>query len=416
LFGCLAAAAAVFGGFKAQRFLGDAIRTDRHVRRAALREPEAERAWRQEFGDPLVRLREVPRRQENETARRLAEMARPLGIELARPVPGQPVSHPSDAERSLREVVASYFQAELESPGDRIGPPPRALREFLVSREADIDGIVALLTGGGEPPVWVSVVSLGPEAPIPNLLGQVLLQKLLVADCLVQAQLERREEAERILLASWILNGSIRDRADVISQIIAVGVARMHLGAARRLILTGPWRERFRDHDYRQSLLRAMEIEASGRFQQLPNGSSRSERATRADFLDLTRIFLTRLRNAPVEDGPLPTEETRGEAGMDDSPGERLARIAMPNVVESVRRADRLTVDQELTERVLDARDTKSKLGRWPAETPGPVKSRMPGAEWITAIGKDGRMTISLSRELRWEDGGLVLPLCHVLD
>jgi hypothetical protein len=89
----------------------------------------------------------------------------------------------------------------------------------------------------------------------------------------------------------------------------------------------------------------------------------------------------------------------------------------MPNLGESVRRADRLMVDTELTDRVLQARELRAKLGSWPQEIPGFAASRMPNAHWIYAPAPDGKLRISLSRELRWEGGtGLILPVSHVLD
>ena len=194
---------------------------------------------------------------------------------------------------------------------------------------------------------------------------------------------------------------------------IGTAVARMHVGLARRLAVPGPWRARLTGHDYRASLLRAMEVEKIGQMRRLA-GSSRYDRAARADYLDLSRILLVGFRDAPVGDGPL---APRFPKDGDATPGGVLVSISMPNLAESVRRADRLMVDIELTDRVLQARELRAKLGSWPQEIPGFAASRMPAAHWIYAPAPDGKLSISLSRELRWEGGpGLILPASHVLD
>jgi hypothetical protein len=413
--GCLLAAAAAFGAVRAAQFVRDAIRTERHARQSAAREPAAKEQWRREFGDPAERLRAFPRQEDDEAAKQVVEMARSLGIDMARPKPGAPISLPPEPYRSVAEAVGSYIATELVSPEDRTGPAPGVLRDFLEARVGELEALVVFLAGRREPPVWFSAVSLGPEAPIPNLLGQIRLQKLLIADCLYASHRGRPEDAERILLASWILNASIRDRADLISQLIGMGVARMQSGVARRLYLRAPWRDRFADHDYRASLLKALEVDAAGRFSILPRGPSQSDRAMRADYLDLSRAYLMSLRDAPVADGrfvPAAPEEQTGE-----SPGNLLARIAMPNLAEAVRRADRLMVDAELTDRILEARERKAIVGHWATEMPRDEASRMPGARWMYSVGSDGRLTVSLSRELKWEvESGLILPLCHVLE
>jgi hypothetical protein len=158
-----------------------------------------------------------------------------------------------------------------------------------------------------------------------------------------------------------------------------------------------------------------MEVEKIGHLRRLA-GSSRYERATRAEYLDWSRIMLVGFRDAPVGDGPLAPRFPKDDDG---TPGGVLASAAMPNLAESVRRADRLTGDIELTDRVLQARELRAKLGNWPQEIPGFAASRMPDARWIYAPSptRDGKLSISLSRELRWEGGpGLILPMSHILD
>jgi len=409
--GCVVLVGAVFGGIAAVRF----VRVQQRERRAAARLPAAEQEWRREFGDPAKRLAEFPRVDDSVSATRLVELAGSLGIQMERPQEGKPVPRQLSADREVAEHVRDYLQRELTRSEDGVGPPPDALLHFFDGHGQELDAIVASLTSS-EPPVWKSEASLGPDASIPNLLGQIRLQKMLVARCLSHMHAGRQEDADRVLTAGWTLNQSLVSRVDIVSQLIGTAVARMHVGLARRLAVPGSWRARLAGHDYRASLLRAMEVERIGTLQRLSQGSSRYDRATRADYLDLSRIMLVGFRDAPVGDGPL---APRFPKDGDATPGGVLVSISMPNLAESVRRADRLMVDTELTDRVLQARELRAKLGTWPQEIPGFAASRMPDAHWIysPAPTRDGKLSISLSRELRWEGGpGLILPVSHVLD
>jgi hypothetical protein len=403
------AGAALFGFMKVVPTVRDAIDTQRHVRQAALREPGAEADWRKEFGDPDRTLAAFPSHEDSETAVRLIELARTVGIDLARTKSQQPGRGESNDERTSSRAISQYDEEELTKPSGEIEPPPDAVRAFLEERDREIGDVVSFLSTS-EPPAWKVDVLLGHEAPIPNLLGQLRLQRLLVAQTLNRAQLGRENEAEQVFRASWNLNASLRDRPDVISQLIAIAVARMHAGLARRLPLDpAAWRERFVDHDYRASVLRALEVESIVGVRRLPTDSSLRDRASRADFLDQRRTFLVGLRDSPVADGQTEISSKRSEPR---TPGAVIEMMMVPNLAGTIRRADRLIIDLELTERILEARMRRTGLGHWPATIPGLETSRMPGEHWNYFVGNDGRMAIYFSRELQWEDQrGWMLPL-----
>src|SRR5262249_38396227 len=155
------------------------------------------------------------------------------------------------------EAIRVYVNLELAKPGGDIGPMPATASQDLEEREPDLDAVAHFLAGI-EPPIWGRAISLGFGAPIPNLLGHVRLPNLLLAQALNKARIGRPGEAEKAFSASWALNASLRDRPDVMSQLIAISVARMQVGLARRLSSEpSSWIKRFGDHDYRSSLLRA---------------------------------------------------------------------------------------------------------------------------------------------------------------
>lgn len=409
----LAAAAVLFGFLAGLPVLRRAIETYRHVQQAALREPAARAAWAREFGDPARLLSAFPKQPDNSEAVHLIELVHPLGVSMARPRPERRGLVEAAGDRALSAAFADYGRSELTKIEGSVEPPPETVRALLETCQDDIDAIAGFLSTS-RAIVWESDVSLGPEAPVPNLLGHVQLQRVLIAEALNRARQGHRHEAEDILEASWALNRPLRDRPDVISQLIAVAAARMEMGLVRRIPVDPVfWRARLVEHDYRESLLRAIELESIGTLARLPASTSLWDRATRADFLNLRRAFLIAMRGAPVSDGPigelLPREEREPIPG---SLGAILESSATPNLAMAMRRVDRLIVDSELSGLVLKARLLKGRLGHWPQALPETEGSRVPGGRWNYAVDRDGRMTISFSRELNWgNERGIVLPL-----
>jgi hypothetical protein len=364
------------------------------------------------FGDPGETLARYPRQGDSANAVRLVELAHSVGVGLARPKPGQPDMNESGGEKALWQAIGNHNDSELSKPGGRVSTPPDSIRAYLEAHERELGMLVDFLVKNG-PPIWESEVQLGAEAPIPNLLGQIRLQRLLAVRALSLAAVGQDDEAEETLLASWTLNQALRDRLEVISQLIAIAAARIHIGLARRLVVDpDQWRRRFADHNYRASLLEAMKVEAVGRLRYLPSGPSAWDRASRADFLDLQRVFLVGLRDSPISDEPLTSLTRSDQSENPKSAGAIVAMIALPNLANALRRADRLVIDTELTELILLARMGKARLGRWPTDLAGSTESRLAGARWLCSVGADGRLAISFSKEPRWQDQqGLILPL-----
>jgi hypothetical protein len=405
----LLAGAAVFGLVKVLPTVRHAIDTQRQVRRVSLREPGAQADWRREFGDPERTLAAFPRGEDTENAARLIELAREVDIEMARRNK-ESLFDETGGRGVLSRAISGYAQREVTKTGGEIAAPPERVRTFLDQRERQIDDIVELLSDS-KPPGWESDVLLGYAAPVPNLMGQMRLHRVLAARALDLAHQGRKKESERVFRASWNLNTSLRERGEMVSQMIAIAIARMQAGLARRLPLdAAAWRGRLTEHDYRESLLRSMEVEAIAALPVWPTDSL-SDRASRAEFLDARRKILVRLRDSPVG-GEVGIVRGREVSGSDSrSPGAVVEKREAQNLPDAIRRADRLILDLELSQRVLEARTLKAKLGHWPAVVPGVDASRMPGEHWTYSAGK-GRMTILFSRELGWTGPkGWILPL-----
>ena len=408
----LTAGAIAFGVVRAMPLLRNAITVERHTRYAAAREPAAEADWKREFGDPVRTLSFFPRHEDTDAAIKLVGLARSVGVDMTRPTKARPRRQDSATERALSQALKEFGDRELMCSGGTVGAPPETVIAYLAAHDRDIGQVVAALVRN-KPLAWKTDLSLGHEAPIPNLLGHIRLQRILVAEALVRAHRGEDEEAEEVLLASWSLNGSLRDRPDVLSQLIAISVARMQVGLGRRLFVNPAiWSGRYTEHDFRSSLLRAIEVESIVELRQFL-ADSRWARASRADFLDARRALLLHFRNAFPASASGGALTARSEPGMSPlTAGGIVAAMGEPNLRNAVERADRLAIDFELTEHILEVRLQTTRLGRLPREMPSFNTSRMPGAHWQYSVDGGSRFTISFSGAPQSDDRqGLVLPL-----
>jgi hypothetical protein len=386
---------------------------ERHVRETAPREPEARAAWSAEFGDPKDSLASYPKQPDDEIAIRLAGLAKGLGIEMSRPRPAEAngPSTPSATNAEPFRSFAEYDDRVLAGPADSIEAPPSVVANFRETAGSRIREVVDLLADS-DGPRWEMNESLRLPGSVPNGLGISRLHRIVLTEALLRARDRDEAGSERALRAAWNLNRSLLDRPEVISQFIAVSLARLEAGALRHLpVDPTSWTAILAQHDFRTSMLNALTVESYGRASSL-DGTSAFERASRADFLDLTRRFLVSLRDSPVCDGT-PEDLLAGTPDNREllSAGYILGSISRPNDAHSWRRVDRLIVDIELTRKILQAREQRSRLGRWPEEIPGIEESRMSDGHWIYAVDSKGRLSIAFSRPLNWSDQhGLMLP------
>ncbi len=128
-----------------------------------------------------------------------------------------------------------------------------------------------------------------------------------------------------------------------------------------------------------------------------------------ARLLENWRQIVLAAKRSPVSDGDGQADfpaarETRSFADI-------LTAMAMPNVLEAWKRANRLTVELELTRKILEAQAARGSSKTWPRTVEGIETSALEDARWIYTGTPDGRASIELSRPLDWgKTMGLVLP------
>jgi hypothetical protein len=342
------------------------------------REQAAEQLWRREFGDPAELLAAFPATTDNEAAAVVTELSRTLD---------------RDAGGAPAAAIRTYVVDELARLGGQIAAPPPIVRTFLDAHRGALDAVVDIPATAG-PIVWRRDLSrsLGELAPDTRLFG---LHRMLMARALSQWHAGDASAADRTLLAGWALVAGLRERPDVTSQLLAVSLMHGHSGALRRVpVNPAPWRRRLAEHDFRASYLTATRVDARVMLRELSAGTDPGDRLGRADFLEATVPFLVEQRDAPIDDE---VRDGRKENAA-GSPGAILAEGVKPGILRGMVAVTQLMVELELLDRVLDAREQKARLGRWPAALSQSAASRLPGAAWLYAVTRDGRLTIAFRR------------------
>jgi hypothetical protein len=392
----------------------------------------ARQAWDREMGSWDEVLQRYPSREANGAALDLEQLSAALGNDMApRSAEGRQRPDPERAEAFKRAKArfGVYVEEQIERPRRGVDPPPPELAAFLDERSAELAAIRRRLIDGPQP-LWELKIEQLFAAPIPNLLGNIDLQKLLLADALSRQAGGDRRGALESLEASWRLNAALRDDPVLITQLIRIAVARMQVGALRQLgDVPEVWRQRLASADYREAFLAAMRLD--GRlWTQLDDPAAMGgkpnvlERAT----WKVTRPYM-RFCLASVSDQMRERLDTlaTAQALCDGDPAYHGADLKLeiprwnfygeliaPNLNDALLRVARLELDAELTARLLALEAARAAGGGdWPAPGPSIEASRCcPEERWDYRAEPAGTMTIAFSRDIAWpQPVGPVLPL-----
>ena len=224
-----------------------------------------ERRWA-EAGLPIEAILERhPPRTANASAVRLEELARPLGIDLV-PRSAADRTRPDDTATAQLEAIADELTAYAQTLGksDRLvtEPPAAEVAVYLERHQGVIDTVVDHLLHE-KPPQWECDLTKAMDAPLPNLLGQLRLTRVLVARSALHARIGRIEESQQALEAGWQLQLVAARRPEYLSQLVAAVEANMIAGAVRNH--TAPpasWADLLLSFDARQPMLEAIQLDA----------------------------------------------------------------------------------------------------------------------------------------------------------
>ena len=97
---------------------------------------------------------------------------------------------------------------------------------------------------------------------MPNGLGQIRLQRVLMGRALAAAQAGHTKAAARSLEASWSLNESLAGRPEMMSSLMGIAIARFEVGVLRKVdVEEDLWRKRLAALDPRATLLDTLGLE-----------------------------------------------------------------------------------------------------------------------------------------------------------
>ncbi|MBK9064437.1 MAG: hypothetical protein IPL89_14790 [Acidobacteria bacterium] len=220
--------------------------------------------------------------------------------------------------------------------------------------------------------------------------------------------------AERSLLASWNFAAPQRLRADVPSRSIAALATHLELGVLRKLAVNPePWRARIAAWDPRDSVKRTWASEAWTTWK----AGKQAPGPTRSSFARFVARPGQRLEAAAFLDGWRSMTEAGAKSPVSDGDGKELAAAfrtgmgrwadaapAVPNLASAWKRADRLVLEAELTNKVFDIRAARAASGAWPAAMKDIEASKAKDVAWVYAVTPEGRASIVTKRSLTWPD------------
>ena len=217
-------------------------------------------SWRQSLGGASF-LERYPDVQDNATVRDLEKLGAAIGIDMApADTPGHVHPAPGAARRfgAIQERLKSFLSTNELSTDGTFKPPSPELVAFLESVRPGLDAIRTRLAEG-PPPVWARNLSAGLETRLPNYLGPLMLQRLLLLDAGQRLRAGHANEATEILETSGRLNEAMADNNPTLAcQLIALAVIRLQQPVLRSFPRApAGWPERLRRLDLQSRILRA---------------------------------------------------------------------------------------------------------------------------------------------------------------
>ena len=314
-----------------------------------------------------------------------------------------------------RLAFQDFVQKELAVTNERIGRAAPAIERFLEDRGGEISRIEGLLLTHEEPR-WEIDVGAEAKAPIPNLLGILRLQRLLLTRALVFAREGRTDDALETMEASWRLQGSVLSRPEIISQLIAIAVARFQAGVLRKIDSPAyGWSERLRSPGAGVDGYEAALQNEAWFFP--ARADPKDELFSRAKFA-ANRAFLAGVEREDLcswsPDG-LEAMWQDAASGIEDEPIRNfIAEVAWPNIANGLLRARQVAVDSELTALILDARAERAAQRRphWSGRLLTLGTGVCPDARWSYRVSLNGTARFAFEGRLEGADGApFRLPL-----
>jgi hypothetical protein len=376
---------------------------------ATRQEQAADRGWT-ELGLSMDGFAaRFPKQDASPAALEIEASAANMGIPMAPTgAPGRPQPSPAASKAFDALPLATFVDAQMERGDSAVDVPPVELTRFLTAHAADIAAIQAAST---RQVTWEQDVQRLFSAPLPSLKGQRALHSVLVLDALERLGRGDSPGALNTLGSAWRINAALRSRPELITQLIAVALDRLILGAVRRVPApTEEWRARVREHDYRKSMLTAFQTEGWLLSQFTRSSDPAALTVITGGTVDAPRTALERyvygplarpyLRLAAANHSDVLRQavadlKTKDACALDSAAFEQstiariprwniLSKIAVPSLSRAWLAAARVEMEAELTQKTIEARLARagSPEGAWPAALAKAPSEVCPGVTW----------------------------------
>jgi hypothetical protein len=316
-----------------------------------------------------------PRTEKNAAAEEVEQLSLALGIDWS---PASEGEHPTkeDGDEYLAAGFNTWLDAQVRTSDDLIAAPPPSLTSFLEKRQ----GPLWKLTGRLESDTPRSNYDARKfSSPRGDLLPTLRLHRLLLSAALVEERAGRHVEAGRLLEASWSLQQFLSERPDFPSQMIVVAMDKSLAGALRKMgDLSFDWSTRMSSDRSWKALLDSFENEPLVVHSGGQDGADKTflevlVRGWRLIAENIRDLGPCRASKLSADDFWKPMDEELKRAGPVDgtdpeTTSDVFKGISSANNVQTLRRAARLAVDQELTAKILELRQAKAadREGRRP--------------------------------------------------
>ena len=353
----------------------------------------------------------------SDSAHQLTRLCATMGLALAPVKSGlsPPPEHLVRRFDGLYNDISSYTTGDiLEAAGEEVPPCPPHVREFLVEYRHRLRQISEHILESA-PLQWPFERERGFESPIPNVLGHMKLQRLLIAAAAVHP-----DDASIHLPAARRLNLSLGRRPELICRMFAGNAAGGIAAAERKLeadptpslnpreqVITGLLNDTRLFHVFVANLAatRKGEFGPLGQLKALLDVPVLRFWASDQSF----RLF--ELREHLLTEPPCFLDPTFDDALMSRVPSwNPLGRLMTPRVSALWNRALGSALEIELTQLVHQARAEHLASGRWPQ---GDIPSEVcPSLVWHRDAWPDDTFNQRLSAPLPWSGRILEFRTC----
>ncbi|TVR12458.1 MAG: hypothetical protein EA395_05785 [Phormidium sp. GEM2.Bin31] len=312
--------------------------------------------------------------------------------------------------------VSSYFDDLMTSPDDHIPPIPEAIKEYLDEQAEALMEFRDRLHQGEMPDIGVDydVRTVDLSTPVPSFINRRVLSRLIMLKAIHQHQTGEVEDRSASLNAAFQLTNSLRDRPELMSQSVALGIENDLLTLMRKLPdFPTPLQEQFQ----RSCLPRESKMLNALRFESYVSTSMWTDSRLLWEMTPTERIslqvltpYLSQIKAEQWDDWgqvqDLDTEDFFCNSNMEDivtqiSPG-RWNLVDHSGIVEYqlgwLARSQRIKLALELTQKVHQVKGLARQLGEFPESVKGIKDSFCEGVEWTYEVNSDGTATIYLER------------------